>query len=111
MNDAVVAVLAQAKQKILLLENWTSIYYARDADHHTINPRSTDAICWCGYGAILAVTRDSKLIDRASEALDNVIGETFSNWQDLLYLNEGRAIAHTKVLAAFDAAIAAEKAN
>lgn len=99
-------ILEAAKAKIANPENWTQGYYAKDENGDELLGNEPDAVCFCGYGAIEAVTDTVHMgkgwPKEAEDALDAAAGKNFPCFND--------ERTHAEVLAVFDKAIAAAKA-
>lgn len=105
MSQETADLLRRGRGKIPTQEQWTRHVHARTAEGYMIDPEAQNAVCWCGYGAILAVDGFSKDMQLAGAALDNACGEIFSTWQDR------PETTHADVLACFDRAITAEEST
>jgi hypothetical protein len=103
MSTLVAIVLRNARAKIKKPECWTTKVFARDKNGRQVGPRDYDAVCWCGVGAIEAVSQDGSLCDKAQYILNEVTDEIFVDFND--------SQPHAKVLAAFDRAIAFAEAQ
>lgn len=92
--------LRAARNLIERPEAWTKGVVARDTFGSPITPDSSDAVCWCAYGALAKVTRSaSPDYDAATAMLRKVVrADTVSGFND--------THTHAEVLAAFDRAIA-----
>lgn len=97
-------ILRAARAKIERPECWTKGAFARDAVGGECMSSEPDAVCWCSDGAIGAVIATTDVHDFcAFEALSRAIGNLHvAEW------NDAPERTHAEVLAAFDAAIAAE---
>lgn len=97
-------VLKAARERIAVPERWTTKAVARNARGGLVKPRSPNAACWCGSGAIVAVTPESEMPDdwhahQASMALAKTAGvRWFPGFND--------THEHADVLAMFDKTIA-----
>lgn len=109
MTKAVADVLRAARAKIATPERWTQDSYARSKYGYPIASEAAQAVCWCGFGAIRAVTQDDDLRQLAFDTLHGLTrNHSFPDWQDgLSHTKRG----HAAVLRAFDRAIAAEDAQ
>ena len=98
-------VLRAARAKIEAPERWTKHTFAKTADGRAAPSISTDAVCWCGYGAINYVGWGLKhILMDAGFAINAAVGGYFPDWQD------APERTHAEVLAAFDRAIAEREA-
>lgn len=104
-------VLVAARELISAPERWTTGVLARNSKRHTVEPDDPSAICWCGMGAVVAVTPPQERVLAPND-----------HWMYLPALNRLRATVgydifpdfndshdHAQVLAAFDAAIEAQR--
>ncbi len=99
--------LIAARARIATPERWTQGANARDLRGASIDSDAPDAACWCAGGAILAEARR----EYPSEAL-MMLGKSIRPFcQSLVEFNDAFVRTHAEVLAAFDHAIAAERAR
>lgn len=97
-------ILRAARTLIERPEAWTKCKDARDVFGKSVLPKHPGAVCWCGEGAVLAVSPRawpgiSDCFRRMSVAADVPAGMTFHGWQD------DPATTHSMVLAAMSRAI------
>ena len=96
-------ILRAARAKIERPECWTKGELARDAAGNSVTPDSAEAVCWCPVGAIHASTLIGHERFCARHVIVNAIDSlNIGGW------NDAPERTHAEVLAAFDAAIAAE---
>lgn len=95
--------LTKALAKIASPENWTQHAWARDSSGASIWTGHPDAECWCGTGAVMAVslflpTRRATLVwlNEAAEELHDSTYVTF---------NDDSETTHAEVVAVFRRAI------
>jgi hypothetical protein len=93
--------LKAARQLISDPAKWTQGDFARDADGNEVNPNNDLATCYCSFGAIQFVNKESTWIT-ASRHLDGLCLSKFGISLDVF--NDTHT--HVEVLALFDAAIA-----
>jgi hypothetical protein len=107
MSKEVADLLRRAKEKIATPGTWTQEHYAKDENAEDVSPRDEQAICWCGFGALEAVTvggPGSMFPENARLALAQASpGNNFVNF------NDAPETTHDMVLAVFDKAIAAQE--
>lgn len=102
-----IEILKEARELIAKEGGWGQGTYARSADGEVSYPTNPDAVCFCTWGALIAVDARQELHrpDGVQPALDNVTGGNFVAFNDA----PGRTQA--EVVAKFDEAIAAEEAK
>jgi hypothetical protein len=97
----VAEILKAAKAKISDPINWMQGYYARDINGDELLGNESGAVCFCGFGAIEAVTGIAHLGEGWPKAAENALhaaaGTNFPCFND--------AHTHEEVLAVFDKAI------
>jgi len=97
----------KAARDLLVTKGWTQGTFARTAAGHTVEGRHDFAVCYCGWGALEAVTRElfTPEFQAADRALMAAGGFThFPSFNDA----PGRTL--DEVLEVFDKAIAAQEA-
>jgi len=107
MSKTTIEILKEARELIAKPNGWTQGTYARNADGLIVYPNSHHAVCFCTWGALIAVDehQESFQPDGAQPALDDVTNGNFVAFNDA----PGRTQA--EVVAKFDEAIAAEEAK
>lgn len=96
-----------AARDLLVTKGWTQGTFARTAESHTVAGRHSGAVCYCGWGALEAVTRElfSPEFNAADRALMAAGG--FAHFPTF---NDAAGRTLDDVLAVFDKAIAAQEA-
>ncbi len=98
--------LIAARELISAPERWTQNAYARDRTGRPVLATGNRAVCWCGDGALYRVTYPCHATYAwAIRALARRVGTEFPLFQDV------PRRTHAEVLAVFDAAIEAERAE
>ncbi len=98
MSQSVLQLLTQARALIQQPERWTQNTYARDVTGDPVDPRSTEAFCWCTIGAIAKVS-EGQIV--AQEARDHLVKTAMHVKLDRF----NDTMTHRAVLEAFDKAI------
>jgi len=106
MSKETADILRKARAVIEKPENWTKGDFARDAKLRPISALSTDAQCFCTWGAIIRVSENAPQMNNAADALYRHLNHPM----DLDVFNDDETTTHAEVLSLFDRAIAAEEA-
>jgi hypothetical protein len=93
-------VLVKARELVSAPERWTQRSFARSSLGNTVKATSRHAVCWCTFGALQVF--GAGVESRAYRMLRSEVGGFLGKFND--------THTHAEVLAAFDAAIEAERA-
>jgi len=104
MND-VVATLTAARELLSDPVRWTKGRMARDAAGERAYSRSPEAVCWCAAGALNKVSSAWGVQEAQGILFASVSGKGIAAF------NDDPTTTHADILAAFDRAIAAAKAE
>ena len=99
-------ILRAAREKIAVPERWTQKSHARDAQERWVAYDSREACKWCASAAIAAVCPGTLWL-YVTRLLRLTPG--FPAGNSIMRWNDAPDRTHAEVLAAFDAAIAAEE--
>lgn len=97
-------ILRAARARIEDPKNWTTHTTARNDLGEPCNAMADEAVCWCGYGALVAESRCINCYQLLSKAASDLF-----NGASIGSVNDKRG--HEAMLAVFDAAIAAAEAE
>jgi hypothetical protein len=121
MSDTATDLLRKAKERISDPAHWTIGVMARNKNGAAVSPRSVEATCFCAFGALQAVTYKvhsgphlsaQASLNRAARAMGffNIAALNDSAYQpaDKVTDSTGDLTVHTKLMKAFDKAIAGD---
>lgn len=102
-NTDTIKFLKEARALITNPKNWTSGSYARNAKGEGTDPDSSEAVCWCGAGAIFKVTDGYASIGPNRNAPKAWAAfASFNDFTKTTIPNINDALGHDAILKAFD---------
>lgn len=109
MNRALDVLLTLLAGRMLISDrkDWTTHSYARTASGGTTFPCENDAVCWCAFGAVSAVSPTNPLTMACENALDRAADDLFGCHTVKVNDNYG----HRGVMEIYDRAIAKLEAS